>query len=309
MPAAAHHHHLHRQILPALVLEAQRRHGRLALAVVRPVLAHEGRRARAAVHVQSHLLDLSHQSVVPALVDLPTHESGSELDDVRRRAHVLDGLGGLQSQQAAADHRHVLHAVVLHVGQHGLQILDGPVHEHARSFSASRYGRHEGVAPRGHHGRVVRQRRAAFARHRSGRRVHGHGAVVHQYLHAVLVVPRRRPVLVELGRHAQRRRVAGLEVRGQSHAVVRGAGLLAKGGHATPIVHVELEEVLHEALSDHAVTDHDDALPPVVLVVLAVLVGRRRGPSIEAAVTGEGDDLGTRRHEGGASLQQNQGRQ
>mmetsp|Transcript_29309 Transcript_29309/g.35699 ORF Transcript_29309/g.35699 Transcript_29309/m.35699 type:complete len:223 (+) Transcript_29309:855-1523(+) len=173
---------------------------------------------------------------------------------MRCHTHVLHGLGGFEAQQPPSNHGGALDVVFFRVRQHSFQVFNSPVHEHPRTLSAGN-GRHEGVRARGKDGNVVRDNFTAGSRHGLCHRVNGHRLVVQQQLHVILLVPDRFPSGVKIGRHAQIGRIPRFEVRREFDAVVRGAGFFAKGGDGTFFVRVGVEEVFHEALSDHSVAD------------------------------------------------------
>ena len=134
-----------------------------------------------------------------------------------------------------------------------------PVNEDAGTLSTGN-GRHEGERSRGEHRDVVFQGLPARADDGLGLSVDRHCLVVEQELDVVLLVPRRAAVLVEVGRHGQRRRIERLEVRRELDPIVRRPRLLAEGRYGARLVLVEVDQVLHEALPDHAVADDDHAL-------------------------------------------------
>ena len=68
-------------------------------------VAEEFPRVLAQVDLDAHPLDLVEQRPRARVVDLARHQPRGELDDVRLQPEVADRLGGLQAEQAAADHR------------------------------------------------------------------------------------------------------------------------------------------------------------------------------------------------------------
>ena len=85
-------------------------------------------RALAQVDPDAQPLDLLAQRPRARLVDLARHQPRGELDDVGLEAEVADRLGGLQAEQAAADHRRPRRRAG--VGEDPLQVLDRAVDEH-----------------------------------------------------------------------------------------------------------------------------------------------------------------------------------
>src|SRR2546421_383948 len=75
-----------------------------------------------------------------AIVELHRHQLGRDLVDVRLQAEILEGLGGFEAEQAAADHRADFRAA-RRGGDH-LEVLDRPVDEAVAPVLA-RYRRHE----------------------------------------------------------------------------------------------------------------------------------------------------------------------
>ena len=201
--------------------------------------------------------------------------------------HVGHGLGGLQAQQAAANDGGALDVVLLGVGQHALQVLDGPVDKDAGPVAAGD-GRDEGEGSRGHDGHVVVDGAARGAGDGLGVGVDGDGLVVEVELYAVVLVPLRAAFLVEGAGHGDGGRIARLEVRGELDAVVGGARLLAEGGQGAALVAVEVDDVLHQPLPHHAVADHHHLFLFRILPLLLLLVVARNGPEAEGDGGGPG---------------------
>ncbi len=65
------------------------------------------------------------------VVELAVHEGGRVVDDGYLQAEVLERLGRLEAQQAAADDRAGLLAG--RPGDHGLEVVDGPVRDRPRA--------------------------------------------------------------------------------------------------------------------------------------------------------------------------------
>src|SRR5206468_12441097 len=56
------------------------------------------------VHLHAELLDRAPQDLAAGGVDLPRHETGRELDDVRLEPQVMGCLRGFETEEPAADH-------------------------------------------------------------------------------------------------------------------------------------------------------------------------------------------------------------
>ena len=167
---------------------------------------------------------------------------------MRLQPQVVGGLGGLQTQQPAADHRAALYS--LGVGQDLLQVIDRAVHEHAAVLDARHLG-HEGEGAGRQHDRVVAGFDPLLRDHDLLRAVDLHRAVADVQVDPLLAVP------VEARQH-QLLGVAMGEERGQPHPVVGRPRLLAEGHDAIGAVRIELDQLLAEALADHAVADDHD---------------------------------------------------
>ena len=72
-------------------------------------------------------LDLLAQQLAAAIVDLHRHQARRELHHVRLEPEILERLGRLQAEQAAADHR--ADALLRRAVRDRLQVFDGAVDE------------------------------------------------------------------------------------------------------------------------------------------------------------------------------------
>ncbi len=197
---------------------------------------------------EAHGLDGAQQGGAAALVDLDGHQARGELDDAGGEAEPLEGAGGLQPEESAADDR--AGGLVLRVLLDGEEVLDGAVDEAAGGVLAGDR-RHEGVAAGGEDQDVVREHPPRAGGDGAGGAVDVLGRVVEVEGDAVLV---HEPG----GRHGQVLGGAAGEVRGQVHAVVGGPGLLAEHGDPVRGGDPALGERFEVALADHAVPDEHD---------------------------------------------------
>ena len=170
---------------------------------------------------------------------------------MRFQPKVLQRLCRFQAEQSAADHGSHLRPGRL--GGDNLQIFDGAVDE-AVAPVAARYRRHEGAGARGEYQLVVGHffvaRRANHLLHR----IDGKHAVVQAQCETVL--------LEKIVRHDIQicRALAGEKAR-QLHPVVGRARLLAEHGDlAVSAAFLGMRnQLLQEALADHAVADDGDS--------------------------------------------------
>ena len=77
--------------------------------------------------VDAHGLDALAEDGCGPLVELDRHQPGCELDDGGAEAQRAQGVGGLQPEQAAADHHAGAAAGRPHAD--GVEVVDGPVDE------------------------------------------------------------------------------------------------------------------------------------------------------------------------------------
>ena len=208
-----------------------------------------------AVHLDAELLDPGPQGSGAALVELGRHELGRELDDVGVEPEETQGVRCLQAEQAAAHDDPAADVRSPRPGVDGLEVVDRPVHEHARTVGAG-HRRHEGTAAGREHQAVVGDLVAAGGQHDSPGPVDGHDLVADPHVDAALVE--------EAGLdHRQRVGVAVVEPRRQPDPVVGGAGLVAEGRDLEAPGEAALGEALEEALADHAVADDHDPIAGV----------------------------------------------
>ena len=91
-------------------------------------------------------------------------------------------------------------------------------------------------------------------------RINTNSLIIQQQLNVILLIPRSASLAIKLTRHGERGRIARFEVGSELDAIVCRAGLLAEGGDGTFLGGIEIEEIFHEALSNHSVADDYDAL-------------------------------------------------
>mmetsp|Transcript_29940 Transcript_29940/g.49693 ORF Transcript_29940/g.49693 Transcript_29940/m.49693 type:complete len:220 (-) Transcript_29940:389-1048(-) len=209
------------------------------------------------MNVQSHGLDLLGEGVVSTLIDLTTHENVGKFDNVRSNAHVLDGLGGFQSQQSTTNYGGTLDVVFLGIGEHAFQIFNGPVDKDTRSLF-SRNGWDKGKGSRGEDAGIVGDGLAGGSRDGLGLRVNGDGLVSQIQFDVVVLVPCRTTFGIEFGRHTEIGWIAGFKVGREFDPIVGGARFFAKGTQLD-VVLGSVQQVFHEPLSDHAIANHHDA--------------------------------------------------
>ena len=137
---------------PHRVVSADRRTGRLRCASSIDV------GADADVHGDAQVADHPAEQRAAGLVELLGHQPRRHLDDVGVQAERAQRVGGLQAQQATADHhaggRMAGVACALRVGADRVEVVEGAVDVAARQVVA-RHRRHEGVGAGGQHQRVV----------------------------------------------------------------------------------------------------------------------------------------------------------
>ena len=180
--------------------------------------AHLGGR-RAGEHVQPEPLDVAAQRAPGALVELHGHQPVGELDHGGVDAEQAEGVGRLQAEQAAADHR--AGGAAGGPGTDRLEVLDRAVHEGAGGVGAGD-GRHERVRPGGEHAGAVGERAPGPGGEGARGGVERDRRVAEHELDAVVGVPAGL---------AQRevRRLLAVEQRRQVDAVVGDPRLLARG--------------------------------------------------------------------------------
>ena len=175
-------------------------------------------RVAARVHLHAQALDLGLQHPAAAFVHLHRHQAGGELHHMGFQAHIAQGLGAFQPQQAAANHH--ARAGLGPCGLHGFQVFDGAVHKAVRAVAPRHLG-HEGVGACGQHELVVRHDFAILCGDGIGAPVNA-GSARGQ--------PQRKAgALEKAGLH--QRQLGGrfaAEEFGEVNAVVRGAGFFAQ---------------------------------------------------------------------------------
>src|SRR5690606_41581 len=123
-------------------------------AVARAQAVADGGGHLAGVDVDAQGLDLAAQQASAGVVDLRRHEVGGKLHHMGVQAQAMQGAGGFQSQQAAADH----HAAPATggVGADGLHVVQGAVGQAGGAVGALDGG-NEGDGAGGDHQSVVGQ--------------------------------------------------------------------------------------------------------------------------------------------------------
>ena len=215
-----------------------------------PAVAEDPLGHRAGVHGQPERLDVPGQRRAAGVVDLDGHQPRRHLHDVRVQAQAAQGVGGLEAEQPAADHR--AGAGAQRGGADRVEVLDGPVDEAAGQLVA-RHRRHERRRAGRQHELVVRQHAlptlGVFDEHGPGRGVEPLDLPAEQQ-------PDPRVVVLPFGQQRERVR-ADLEVRRQRDPVVRRARLLADHHHVVGLGQAALDRGLDEPVRDHAVADDD----------------------------------------------------
>src|SRR5438067_1306624 len=209
------------------------------------------------VDVHAERRDLPPQHFAAGGVDLARHEPRGELDDVYLEAEIVDGLRRFEAEEPAADDGRAARSRA--PGADRVQVLDRPVDEHAGRLHAGDR-RHERRRAGCEHERVVGDA-AARARDDDARRAVD---LDHALAEMERDAARRVPGGVS---EDERVRALAAHVRGEMHAVVRRAALLAEADDAETPVAIVRREPLAEAMSDHPVADDDDG---------ARVVARRR---------------------------------
>ena len=162
-----------------------------------------------------------------------------------------------ETEEAAADDRAAdgtgaTGRLVLHPSEQRGDVVDGPVHEHAREVRPDDR-RHRGTGPGCEHELVVAPHPPVLGPDGPG------GAVELDRRRS----PREGDTRVRPGLGRAQGEALGLaprEVGRQSDAVVGRAGFLGEDGHVPAIGRVTVEHRLDEPLGDHPAADHDELL-------------------------------------------------
>nr|GEU28124.1 hypothetical protein [Tanacetum cinerariifolium] len=250
--AGRHHHQVGRD--GAAVLEAHAGHALDARDVGRMGVHQEGE-----APVFQRLL----QQQRGGLVELLVHQRVAHVHHGDRHALALQAAGGLQSQQAAADHHRV--AVVARHGEHAFHVLDIAKRQHAGQLVA-RYGNDERLRAGGDQQAVVAHLQAGAGAHDAVLAVDMFDRVARVQGDAMLDVPFAR---VEhdvvhaffTGQHGR-----------EQDAVVIAVRLGAEHGDVVQ-VRRQLVQLLDRAHARHAVADDDQRWPGGIEMLL---VDRRR---------------------------------
>jgi hypothetical protein len=206
------------------------------------------------VHLHAQLFDLAPQQRAAHVVDLHRHQPRREFDDVGFEAHVLQRVGALESEQAAADDGAGFGNLTGFL--HGFQVLDGAVHMTVRAIIAWNR-RHKGIRTRGENQLVVAQIEAPGRKHALTRAVDDARRVADMHRYAVLAVK----ALLHQGQVLRR---AAAEKFAEMHPIVGQPRLLAEHGDRETLVRAALHQRLDELVADHAVADDHDGLPAVI---------------------------------------------
>ncbi|EKT80631.1 cellobiohydrolase A [Rhodococcus opacus M213] len=183
-----------------------------------------------------------------AVVHLQRHQPGRELDDVRCHAHQLEGVRGLESEQATADDdTDGAGSGRVDTLPDAVEVVERAVDEALRPVVPGDR-RHERVRTGGHHESVVRDDLTRIGGDLAGLPIDGRGPAADPEIDESVVrvvVTRERKLLGVPRPH----------IGGQSHPVVRGEGLLAEHRHRPVVRLVARTQRLDESMSDHSVPD------------------------------------------------------
>ncbi len=166
------------------------------------------------------------------------------------QAEQAQGVGGFQTEQAAADHH--AGAGPLAGVLNGGQILQGAVNEAALPLPAGNGG-HKGHRAGSQHQAVVGQYGAGGGSQGAGGAVDGGDRLVQAQCDAVVAIPLGAGHQQLIGRLAA-------EDLGQVHPVVGGVLFGAEHCDVVPVRAVLLHQLLQQMVSYHAVTNDDQFL-------------------------------------------------
>ncbi len=234
--ADAHRHHHEVRWNLGAVLEAHGAHLLLAEYGLGLGLHEEG---------QAFLLQGTFQQVPRRLVQLTFHEGVHEMHHGHRHAPLLETVGGLQTQQAAADH-HRPPAAACGL-EHGIDVMDVAEGDHSLQILA-RHRDDERPRAGGQHQAIVGFHCAITGHHPATATVDLHHLLAGMERDAVVPVP------LEIVEHDVFQGLLAGQHRGEKNAVVVAEGFGAKDGD---LIHIggELEQLLQGAHPGHAISD------------------------------------------------------
>ena len=212
-----------------------------------PPVAEDLLRPHPGVDGHAQLVDAPAEGGRTGVVDLHGHEPVGELDHVGLQAEAVQGVGRLQPEQPAADHR--ARPAVLGVVPDRLQVVEGAVDEAPGGVVAGQRG-DERVGAGGQDEGVVGDLDPVAGGDR--------GRLGVDRRHRVADVDAEAEALEEpgldegelLGRRAR-------EERAEAHPVVGQPAFLAEGDDVPLGGGAPVEEDFEQLVADHAVADHD----------------------------------------------------
>ena len=204
--------------------------------------------ARADANIER--LDAPLEDAAAVVVELHRHEARRHLDHGRVEAEEPEGVGRLESEQAAADD--CAGAAAGRPLRDRVEIVERPVHEHTRRIDTA-HGRNERRRTGREHAGVERDAVAARG---------GHFVFV-----SVEARSTRSPVRSVTFGWSYRSSAPSVSASGstpsntrrQVHAVVGPPVLLAEHDQLMVLEEPAFDRGLHEVVTDHAVADHEDA--------------------------------------------------
>ncbi|MNQ37592.1 hypothetical protein D3C85_511420 [compost metagenome] len=201
------------------------------------------------MHAHAQRFDAGLQRGAAGFVELHRHQARRKLHNVRFQVQRLEGVGGLQPQQAAA-HDHAAPRAAGGLADQ-VQVVDAAIHQARRAFGPGD-GRHEGIGAGGQHQFVVGGA-AAGGDHLL--------LVAVDLQHRLAQVQGQALLFVQRGL-AQRHRlgIAPVQVFGQVDAVIGAAGLLAEDVDAIARERAAGDQLLDAMVAHHAVADDNQRL-------------------------------------------------
>mmetsp|Transcript_22241 Transcript_22241/g.33091 ORF Transcript_22241/g.33091 Transcript_22241/m.33091 type:complete len:220 (+) Transcript_22241:5322-5981(+) len=206
---------------------------------------------------ETHFFNLPHESIVTALIDLTAHENGCEFDNMRFDTHILDCLGSFETQQSTADDCSTLNIVVLDIGQHGFKVFNRSVDKNPRSLLSRNRG-NKGIGSCRQNGNIIIQHFARFTHNLFLLRINALRLVSNQNVYIILIVPCRFAIIFKVRCHGKGRWISCFKVGSKTNTIVGCSWFFTKGRYRTILLLIEFQQILHESLSDHTISNHND---------------------------------------------------